>query len=149
MTIRRVAVWLACAVLAAMAAYVRLAPVDPDRWHVDLETLARALGDQPARELRVGRNSASVRLEGDPDQLAAQLVRLDEVALGTARTRRIAGDPAQGWITWETRSLIFGFPDYTTAQIVEGALVVFARSRFGRGDRGVNAARLQHWLSRL
>ena len=149
MTIRRVAVWLACAVLAAMAAYVRLAPVDPARWHIDLGALARDLGDQPARESRVGRNSASVRLEGDPEQLAAQLVRLDEVALGTARTRRIAGDLAQDWVTWETRSQIFGFPDYTTAQIVEGELVLFARSRFGRGDRGVNAARLNDWLLQL
>ncbi len=147
MTFRRVAVWVACAVLAAMAAYVRFAPVDPDRWHIDLGPLARDLGDQPAREMRADRNSASIRLEGDPAQLVAQLARLDEIALGTARTRRIAGDPSEGWVTWETRSLIFGFPDYTTAQIVEGNLVLFARSRFGRGDRGVNAARLKDWLA--
>ena len=149
MTIRRVAVWLALAALAAMAAYVRLAPVVPDRWHIDLGPLARDLGDQPEQEMRLGRNSASIRIEGDPSQLAAQLARLDEIALGTARTRRIAGDPGNGWVTWETRSLIFGFPDYTTAQIVEGNLVLFARSRFGRGDRGVNAARLKDWLSQL
>ena len=149
MTIRRGVVWLVVAVLAALVAYVRLAPVDPDRWHVDLGSLARDLGDPPAQEMRVGANSASIRIAGDPDALAARIARLDEVALATARTRLIAGDPAQGWVTWETRSLIFGFPDYTTAQITDGALVILARSRFGGRDWGVNAARLRDWLSRL
>jgi|JI10StandDraft_1071094.scaffolds.fasta_scaffold1331601_1 uncharacterized protein (DUF1499 family) len=149
MTIRRGVVWLAVAVLAALAAYVRLAPVDPDRWHVDLGALARDLGNDPAQEMQVGTNSASMRIVGEPDVLMARIARLDKVALATARTRRIAGDPAQGWVTWETRSLIFGFPDYTTAQVTDGALVILARSRFGRGDWGVNAARLQDWLLRL
>ena len=48
MTIRRGVVWLAVAVLAALAAYVRLAPVDPDRWHVDLGGLAESLAKVPA-----------------------------------------------------------------------------------------------------
>ena len=143
------AVWIAIAALTAMAAYVRLAPVDPARWHVDLSSMARDLGDQPAGEMLLGRNSASIRIEGDPDHLAAQLAQLDDTALATARTHRIAGEPARGWVTWETRSRIFGFPDYTTAQLVEGNLVLFARSRFGRGDRGVNAARLLDWISQL
>ena len=148
MTIRRGAVWLAVAVLAALAAYVRLAPVDPDRWHVDLGSLARDLGDPPTQEMRVGPNSAAIRITGDADALLARIALLDEVALATARTQRIAGDPAQGWVTYETRSLIFGFPDYTTAQITEGALVILARSRFGGRDWGVNAARLRDWLLR-
>ena len=149
MTVRRVAVWLALAAMVAGAAYIRLAPVDPDRWHIDLGSLGRDLGDHPAQEMRVGTNSAALRIAGDADALMARIARLDEVALATARTRRIAGDPAEGWVTWETRSLVFGFPDYTTAQITDGALVILARSRFGRGDWGVNAARLRDWLSKL
>lgn len=149
MTIRRGVVWLTVAVLAALAAFVRLAPVDPDRWHVDLVAFARDLGNDPAQELQVGTNSASIRIAGDPDVLMARIARLDEVARATARTQRIAGDPAQGWVTYETRSLIFGFPDYTTAQVTDGALVILARSRFGGRDWGVNAARLRDWLLRL
>lgn len=149
MTIRRVAVWLALAAMVAGAAYVRLAPVDPDLWHAELGSLVGELQGQPAGSMQVGRNSAAIRLEGDPAQLQTWLLRLDEIALATARTRRLAGDPAKGWVTWETRSLIFGFPDYTTARIVDGNLVLFARARFGRGDRGVNAARLTDWLSKL
>jgi hypothetical protein len=56
-------------------------------------------------------------------------------------------------ITWVTRSAVLGFPDYTTAAArAEGsatALALHARLRFGRGDFGVNAARLRHWLGKL
>lgn len=149
MTIRRGVVWLAVAVLAALAVYVRFAPVDSDRWHIDLAALANDLRGEPAQEMRVGTNSAAIRIDGDLGAMMAQIARLDEVALANSRTRRIAGEPAQGWVTWETRSLVFGFPDYTTAQISDGALVILARSRFGRGDWGVNAARLRDWLSQL
>lgn len=149
MRVRRTAIWVALAALVAGDAYVRFAPVDPQRWHVDLGPLADELGAQPAQAMREGSNSAAIRLEGDPAQLSALLDRLDTIALATPRTRRIAGDPSQGWLTWETRSLLFGLPDYTTAQIVDGTLVIFARARFGRGDQGVNAARLTDWLGKL
>ena len=46
-----------------------------------------------------------------------------------------------------------GFPDYITAeasQSGDGArLDIFSRQRFGRGDWGVNAARLRVWLGAL
>lgn len=145
MTIRRGVVWLAVAVLAALAAYVRLAPVDPDRWHVDLGGLAESLAKVPAGEIRVGRNNAAVRLSGGIELLTA----LDRVALAAPRTRRIAGDPKMGHVTWQTRSLLWGFPDYVTAQSVGDELILFARSRFGGRDWGLNSARLSEWLSRL
>jgi hypothetical protein len=46
----------------------------------------------------------------------AALARLDEIALATPRTTRLAGSPDEGRITWITRSALWGFPDYTTAQ---------------------------------
>lgn len=143
------AVWIALAVLAVLVAYVRIAAVDPASWHVDLNDLAAELADLPAGEIRTGRKSAAVRIEGTAEEAAAILADLDVIALASGRTRRIAGSLTEGHVTWESRSLIWGFPDYTTARIVEGGLVILARSRFGQGDWGVNAARLRDWLSRL
>jgi uncharacterized protein (DUF1499 family) len=150
--------WGLLAALVALAAYVRLAPSDPARWHVDPAAglpagglaLSR-LGTPP--EIVTTLNSAVARVEVQGAERAA-LARLDEIALATPRTTRLAGSPEEGRITWVTRSALWGFPDYTTAQALThdaatGEVTIFARSRFGQGDMGVNAARLQDWLSRL
>ena len=143
MTGPRIASLLALAVIAAFAAYVRLAPSDPARWHVS----PRA--DGPWGEVVAGRASATLRLpleSGDPNTL---LARLDAIALATPRTRRLAGTVTEGRITWITRSALWGFPDYATAEVQPDGLHIFARLRFGGGDSGVNAARLRDWLSQL
>jgi uncharacterized protein (DUF1499 family) len=81
------------------------------------------------------------------------LERLDAIALAEPRTRRLAGGAAEGRITYESRSLLWGFPDYTTVAVVrEGGAsvpVLLGRARFGRGDLGVNRARIERWLKRL
>ena len=141
------------AVLAALlltaAAWVRLAPVDPARWNVDVATDAPALC---AEGIETGAASARAAcLSSEP--AVALLARLDATAIATPRTHRIAGTPDEGRITWETRSLLIGFPDYTTAQVTPTEagtrLDILARSRFGAGDGGVNAARLEAWLLAL
>ncbi|MCV2864279.1 DUF1499 domain-containing protein [Albidovulum sediminicola] len=144
----RAALLLVVALLAGGMAYVRLAPSDPARWHID------PVGtDTPAgRVLAVpGGARAVVRFANTTP--ATLLGQLDAIALSAPRTRRLAGSAAEGRITWVTRSALFGFPDYTTAAArAEGAatrLDLFARQRFGRNDLGVNAARLLEWLARL
>ena len=52
-------------------------------------------------------------------------------------------------MTWITRSRLFGFPDYTTAEVRSDGLYVWSRLRFGKGDMGVNAARLNGWALAL
>ena len=130
--------WIAAflAVLAAYAAYVRLAPHDPARWHV-------AVGPGPAEEVAAG--GYTLRRPAQTGDLAA----LDRIALATPRTFRLAGSPEAGRITWVTRSRVFGFPDYTTAELADGELRVTARLRFGLGDSGVNRARVRRWLAAL
>jgi hypothetical protein len=143
MTGLRIASLLSLAMVAGIAAYVRLAPSDPTRWHVSPRV------DSPWGEVIAGRGSASLRLaleRGDP---ATLLARLDALALTTPRTRRLAGTVAEGRITWVTRSALWGFPDYTTAEAQPDGLYIFARLRFGGEDPGVNAARLRDWLSKL
>lgn len=127
--------------------YIRLAPSDPARWHIALAVDAPA--DCEAKKQRGSATAACIR----PEPAADLLARLDAIALATPRTTRLAGSPETGRITWISRSLLWGFPDYTTAQatpLPEGTrLDLYARLRFGGDDMGVNLARLTGWLARL
>lgn len=139
--------WAVALLLLGLAAYVRLAPSDPARWHVAPPDLAVA-------------DCSVIRGEGDAraacridDTAEGALARLDAIATASPRTRRLDGSAASGRITWITRSALWGFPDYTTAAARpdgDGAIVtIHARLRFGRSDMGVNAARLTDWLGQL
>lgn len=138
---------LVAAAFAALLLYIRLAPSDPILWHKPLPTNQTATCTVTPSE---GSASYACILPDPPETL---LQRLDAIALGTPRTTRLAGDPASGRITYVTRSALWGFPDYTTAQTTptpDGTrLDLFARLRFGRGDMGVNAARLTGWTRAL
>lgn len=125
-------------------AYIRLAPSDPDRWHVDL-----AAGGLPANThvLCIRPDNRYGPIQGDPKAL---LARLDDLALATPQTVRLAGSADAGRITWVSRSALMGFPDYTTAQIMDGpGLCIAGRQRFGSQDMGVNAARIGGWVQQL
>ncbi|MDM7930886.1 DUF1499 domain-containing protein [Tabrizicola sp.] len=145
--------------LVAFGAYVRLAPSDPTIWHIDPasalptaeDRVLSRLGEPPRIVTTLNSAAAAVEVQG---AAPAALARLDEIALATPRTTRLAGSPEEGHITWVTRSALWGFPDYTTAQalthdVATSEVTIFARSRFGKGDMGVNGARLRDWLSRL
>ena len=120
--------------LLALGAYIRLAPVDPARWHMR--------PDPRAPGTYVGEGWAELHRPGD-------LARLDAIARATPRTRIVAGGVAEGMVTYETRSRLWGFPDYTTVWDDDGTLRMRARLRFGRRDLGVNRARLEDWSARL
>jgi hypothetical protein len=130
--------------IAGFAAYVRLAPSDPARWNIDLAG-AYAWQNAGLNKVKALTNGAVLRRPASPDMLA----RLDAIAMATPRTNRLAGSVEQGRITWVTRSALWGFPDYTTAQIQEDSILLYARSRFGKSDLGVNAKRLEQWQSKL
>ena len=135
------------AVLALMA-YVRLAPVDAASLHASPSLYAWDHG-APWDEVVPLEGGASLRLstaKGAPSDL---LAKLDAIASATPRTQRIAGSVKEGRITYETRSLLWGFPDYTTAEARADGLYIHARLRFGKSDLGVNAVRLQGWLDQL
>ncbi len=128
-------------------AYVRLAPSDVAVWHISPVT-------DRAADCTVEAASDSARLAClVADTPAAVLARLDAVAMATPRTVRLAGSVEEGRLTWITRTLLWGFPDYTTAEVrVDGAgsrLDLYARQRIGSNDWGVNAARLTAWKTAL
>ncbi len=128
-------------ILIAFALYVRVAPSDPERWHLDPET---------AGAPEAGSFRTEVTLAAEPERA---LAAFQSIAMATPRTSLLAGDPDEGRLTFVTRSRIWGFPDYTTVSAEpapEGArLVILARLRFGGGDLGVNRDRVEGWLERL
>ncbi|MEE4188319.1 MAG: DUF1499 domain-containing protein [Roseobacter sp.] len=120
------------AVLLGMA-YIRIAPLDPERWHQPVEATAN--------EDRVG---GAVRvIGGDEDTLRA----LDRAARDLKRTHVLAGSVAQGRISYVTRSLVFGFPDVTTIELTDGQIRMYARLRYGTSDLGVNRNRLERLIA--
>lgn len=122
--------WIVLGVVLVGLAYIRLSPADMARFHQPVTATAD--------ETRVG---GAVRvIPGDAQTLA----RIDTAARTLPRTKVIAGSVDNGLITYQTRSLIFGFPDYTTVQLVDDNIRMYARLRFGNSDLGVNAARLRH-----
>jgi len=126
-------------VLGTMA-YVRLAPTDIARWH-QLEQV-----DGPGDMAQAGGFRAARRITADP---ADVLTAVDRIAGTTPRTTKIAGAVDDGMMTYQTRSLIWGFPDHTTVAVQGDLLVIHGRLRFGGSDMGVNRARVQDWLTQL
>lgn len=141
-------VYVLLAIAVAAAAFVRLAPSDPARWHTDPGT--GPITD--CAQIILVRGSSRVTCQRSEDPVAL-LAALDTIALATPRTIRLAGSAEEGRITWLTRSAVIGFPDFTTAQATSTPagtrLDIHARQRFGDYDWGVNGARLTSWLSQL
>ncbi|MBM3609420.1 MAG: DUF1499 domain-containing protein [Alphaproteobacteria bacterium] len=134
--------------LAGLMAAIRLAPVDVAQWHQPLSALAQS-PEAPAGEVIALEGGARLRILAGTLPPQELLAKLDTIAMASPRTRRVAGSAADGRITWETRSLFWGFPDYTTAEAQADGVILYARLRFGRRDFGVNAARLKEWLARI
>ena len=145
----RIASLVLLALIAAAAVGVRRAPTDVARWHVD-PLKAAPPGGSGWLVAPEGGDAPSPRVAASPREVLEQL---DRIALSEPRTRRIAGSPETGRTTYKTRSLFFGFPDFTTVAAVpegEGARpVLLGRARFGRSDLGVNRARITRWLAAL
>lgn len=134
---RLVAALLIVLALAGLA-WVRLAPSDPARWHVNPLT-ARDPGTPNFARIVPGQ----IVTPEDPASLAR---RIDAALLAMPRVSRLAGDPEGGFVTYVARSRLLGFPDYITVRSLaadRGATcAVLSRARFGSSDFGVNAARL-------
>lgn len=135
--------WIIVIALVALVAYVRLAPIEPARWHVQAE--GQKMGKTQAANSYIWR--ASVEDDG-----AETLAKLDRAIMQTPRTEVVAGSLAEGQITYVTRTKLMGYPDFTTIGVY-GAdpryVEVYGRSRFGRSDLGVNAKRVNGWLAQI
>jgi Protein of unknown function (DUF1499) len=136
----------------ALLAYIRLAPDDPARWHVAVGSDAEPLPVPCADQITLVAQGARATCElADPP--ARVLARLMATASASDRVTLLAGSVAEGRLTWVSRSRLMGYPDYITAEArptLNGTrLDILSRQRYGRGDHGVNAARLRDWLTAL
>ncbi|TKZ20722.1 DUF1499 domain-containing protein [Shimia litoralis] len=130
-----IVLWVLAFVCLAFLAYVRLAPSDPTVWHVAPSSHDdKSFSNGVIRQVPSGQDG---------------LRRMDIIVSSDPRTQKLAGDVASGMITYVSRSRMVGFPDYTTMVQSGEDLVIYARSRFGRKDFGVNAARVNRWVDAL
>lgn len=127
----------ALALALALALYVRFAPSDPVRWHVDPQSATDPTTPNFHRVDRV--------VAAPPSEVAARIA----ARAGIEGARLLAGDPATH-ATWIARTPLMRYPDYVSIRLIpegEGTrIVAFSRARFGSGDQGVNRARLRRWL---
>lgn len=127
----------------ALAAYVRLAPVNAVDWHVDPEEVTPPA--DPMYALLAGQSAATVSAPA-----LAVAGRLQAIAEAEG-AEVIAGSLGEGFVTFIARSRIIGFPDFISIRLVPEdettRLHIFARARYGRSDLGVNTARVQRWLT--
>lgn len=131
-------------VAVAGVAYVRLSPTDLATYHV-APVATEAGDDAGAHSFKAARQITAP---------AADVLRaVDSVARQTERTQLVAGSVGEGLMTYETRSALMGYPDYTTVTVVDGPdgplLVILGRARFGSSDMGVNRERVEVWLAQL
>ncbi|GGL74378.1 DUF1499 domain-containing protein [Wenxinia marina] len=144
---RRPWLWRVPLVLFAVVALaIRFAPTDAGAWALD----PGAPDFTPPEAAAVFCPEPGTRHFAEATE--ADLVRLGAIAEAWRGTRRIAGEEG-GPVTWQTRSRIVGFPDYTSAALrnwgeVTGLCIV-ARQRYGAFDWGVNARRVGDWVAGL
>jgi len=151
--------WLVAVIALALfgaAILVRMAPSDPERWHVDPLTAPGTGTPNSFRLVPAGMGSepADAVAPVYPVTAAQLAAAFDQMAMAEPRTRRLAGSPAEGQVTYVQRSRLFGFPDYVSVRFFDlpeggSSLAIFSRARFGSGDLGVNRARVEKWLAAL
>ncbi|WP_408629811.1 DUF1499 domain-containing protein [Aliiroseovarius salicola] len=81
------------------------------------------------------------QLPEDGHEMLLQIIRRTE------RTKEVFDTP-QGH-SFVTRSKLFGFPDITRIWIADGHLHIYSSLVIGRSDLGVNARRLEGWITQL
>lgn len=141
-------VWIILVV--ALVLWVRFAPNDPARWHVDPAVVTKTA--KPNQFLmRDGGDTPAEMFDLPPEQLAAAF---HEIAVAQPRVTVLAEDASDFWITYEQRSKLMGYPDFISVRIIpvaggKSAVQIYSRSRFGKSDLGVNKARVTHWLGLL
>ncbi len=147
----KLAIFLFLVVLIGFLAYVRLAPSDPDFWHVD------PLNAKKGRKKNVFIQRPDEGKYPSPEftldvQTLAQ--RFDDFALADENVSRLAGSPKEGFVTYVARSQMMRYPDYISVRFIDlgqgrATTAIYSRARFGYSDRGVNRRRAMGWLKAL
>jgi len=127
--------WIILCLSVVAAGYIRLAPSNPEKWHVPLEFETDA----------DFRNGARRVIDGDQTEFD----RLDRIIRNEPRSTVLAGSLADGRVTYVLRTKFVGFPDYATIERVDGQIRILSWLRFGSSDGGLNRTRVERWLKGL
>ena len=141
----KLSLFILAAAVVALLAYIRLAPSDPERWHID----PTAAADPGPGGVLIPPRRYTLNISP-----RALIEKFDTIALQHPATMRLAGTVDGNHITYMVRSKWFGFPDYVTVKTIPtdtggSTLAILSRLRFGQSDLGVNRARLDNWLAQL
>lgn len=134
-------------------AYIRYAPIYPQQWHVDPAQAVRT-GKPNDYLVAEGGNQPPVVLQADR---AAAAAALEAVVAAEPSTSVLAGNAAEGFVTYVQRSRLMGFPDIVSITLspvdtdarASTEVRIYARARDGHSDLGVNAERVARWLAAL
>ncbi|NOX72459.1 MAG: DUF1499 domain-containing protein [Alphaproteobacteria bacterium] len=137
--------------VAGFFAYVRMAPSDPNVWHVDPFKGSKFRKRNVFIQRPEDAKHPSPEFGMDAKNLAKAF---DAVALATDKVERLAGSPEDLFVTYIARSKTIGYPDYISIKFIDldggrSTFAVFSRARFGSSDFGVNRQRFQYWLKQL
>tara|TARA_R110000850_G_scaffold11502_5_gene39352 strand:- start:1456 stop:1902 length:447 start_codon:yes stop_codon:yes gene_type:complete len=132
--------WIVVAGFVGLQAYVRLAPTQVENWAI--KDSPQEPGDYPTE----GGFKVVRLVDGDGSDVVDAF---GNAMLSLPRTQKLG--QVRGQDVYVTRSLLWGFPDFTTiAREDAGAqtrVVIYGRLRFGKSDMGVNKNRLQRVLA--
>jgi uncharacterized protein (DUF1499 family) len=123
-----------------------------DLGEVDFSTLQRrgspndALACLPA--FCAARADVAAPIVPLPPEEVLRLVQ--EVLAEEPRLALVAADAGKGTLRYVQRSRLMRFPDTINVKVVAtdggSAVLIYSRSQLGRGDMGVNLARVERWV---
>ncbi|MGR3723521.1 DUF1499 domain-containing protein [Abyssibius alkaniclasticus] len=129
---------------------------DPQVWHVDPQLVERPVTPNTYLVAPQVLHITTVDREAPQYQVSADVLAkaFDDYVIRQNKVTVVAGSPEELMITYVQRSWFWQIPDYISVKFVplEGGastIIIWSRSRFGYGDMGVNAARVESWLASL
>jgi uncharacterized protein (DUF1499 family) len=123
---------------------------------IDFATLQR--GPAPNQYLLCPKGMCAAEPDGAApvfDMTREQLqAAWDEMLAGEPRVQVLRRDLTNMQVDYVQRSRLLHFPDIVTVRFVpvddaHATLAIYSRSVYGKGDLGVNRARIEHWLAKL
>jgi uncharacterized protein (DUF1499 family) len=147
---------VAVLILAGAIIGVRIAVRTADTGFVDFTELKRSPSGNDALACPPAFCSVKADLLLAPVALSAKdlAAKVKQLTALEPRTTLAAENAADFRFVLVQRSALFNFPDTINIAIQpldasHSAIAVYSRSRYGKGDLGVNMKRLQRWLTLL
>lgn len=157
------AIGIGCAVLALVIGLLIWDGRAPERFFtigklpdIEFRTLERR--DTPNQYLMCTNQLCSAYIDDLPPVYAATVAEVREaweaMLAREPRVREVRRDMQATQIDYVQRSRILRFPDIITIRFIKvddrrTTIAIYSRSVYGRGDFGVNKARIRAWVGRL